>query len=146
MTRRINNVMWHYHNEEFDPADGELDPKKVYGFVYLITNKKSGRKYIGKKLFFFKGFRKVNKKRKRVLNESDWREYYGSSNAVQKDIEALGKTSFHREILHLCRSKSECSYLEAKEQIDRRCIIDPIYYNDQIRVRVTRNQLKALKL
>jgi hypothetical protein len=136
--------MWYYRDEQFDPI--ELDPKKLYGFVYCITNLVDGRKYIGKKLFFFKGFKKVNKKRKRVLNESDWKDYYGSSNALQKDIDKLGKKSFRREILHLCRSKSEASYFEAKEQFDRRCIISPEYYNDQIRVRVTRNQLKALKL
>lgn len=136
--------MWYYRDGKFDPK--ELDPKKVYGFVYIITNKVNGRKYIGKKLFFFKGFKKVNKKRKRVLNESDWRDYFGSSNAVQRDIDLQGRSTFTREILHLCRSKSECSYFEMKEQIDRRAILSPEYYNDQIRCRVTRNQLKALKL
>jgi hypothetical protein len=136
--------MWYYHDALFDLK--ELDPKKLYGFVYCIENLVTGRKYIGKKLLFFKGFKKVNKKKKRVLNESDWRDYYGSSNSLQKDIDELGKSSFKREILHLCRSKSECSYFEAKEQFDRRCIISPEYYNDQIRCRVTRNQLKALKL
>lgn len=131
--------MWLYHDSPFEPI--ELDPKKIYGFVYLITNLVNGRKYVGKKLFFFKGFKTVKKKKKRILVESDWKTYYGSSNALQKDLDDLGKENFHREILHLCTSKSECSYLEMKEQVERNAILSDGYYNDQIRVRVTRVQL-----
>lgn len=131
--------MWLYRDTEFTPT--ELDPKKIYGFVYLITNLVNGRRYVGKKLFFFKGFKKVKKKKKRILVESDWKTYYGSSNALEKDINDLGKDNFRREILHLCTSKSECSYLEMKEQVERNAILCDGYYNDQIRVRVTRVQL-----
>ena len=134
--------MWLHHDSPFEPT--ELDPKKIYGFVYLIENLVNGRRYIGKKLFFFKGFKTVKKKKKRILVESDWKTYYGSSNALQKDLDELGKENFRRVILHLCRSKSECSYLEAKEQFDRRCILDPMYYNDQIRLRCHRNHLAKL--
>jgi hypothetical protein len=131
--------MWLYHDSPFEPT--ELDPKKIYGFVYLIENLVNGRKYVGKKLFFFKGFKTVKKKKKRILVESDWKTYYGSSNALQKDLDELGKENFRRVILHLCTSKSECSYLEMKEQVERNAILSDGYYNDQIRVRVTRVQL-----
>lgn len=131
--------MWLHHDSPFEPI--ELDPKKIYGFVYLIENLVNGRKYVGKKLFFFKGFKTVKKKKKRILVESDWKTYYGSSNALQKDIDEIGKINFRRVILHLCTSKSECSYLEMYEQITRKAILLDEYYNDQIRVRVTRNQL-----
>jgi len=131
--------MWLYHDSLFEPA--ELDPKKIYGFVYLIENLVNGRRYVGKKLFFFKGFKTVKKKKKRILVESDWKTYYGSSNALQKDLDELGKENFRRVILHLCTSKSECSYLEMKEQVERNAILSDGYYNDQIRVRVTRVQL-----
>ena len=131
--------MWLHHDSPFEPI--ELDPKKIYGFVYLIENLVNGRKYVGKKLFFFKGFKTVKKKKKRILVESDWKTYYGSSNALQKDIDEIGKINFRRTILHLCTSKSECSYLEMYEQITRKAILLDEYYNDQIRVRVTRNQL-----
>lgn len=131
--------MWLHHDSPFEPI--ELDPKKIYGFVYLIENLVNGRKYVGKKLFFFKGFKTVKKKKKRILVESDWKTYYGSSNALQKDINEIGKINFRRVILHLCTSKSECSYLEMKEQVERKAILSDEYYNDQIRVRVTRNQL-----
>jgi len=131
--------MWLYHDSPFEPI--ELDPKKIYGFVYLIENLVNGRKYVGKKLFFFKGFKTVKKKKKRILVESDWKTYYGSSNALQKDLDKIGKINFRRIILHLCTSKSECSYLEMKEQVERNAILSDKYYNDQIRVRVTRVQL-----
>jgi hypothetical protein len=131
--------MWLYHDSPFEPT--ELDPKKIYGFVYLIENLVNGRKYVGKKLFFFKGFKTVKKKKKRILVESDWKTYYGSSNALQKDLDELGKENFRRVILHLCTSKSECSYLEMKEQVERKAILSDEFYNDQIRVRVTRVQL-----
>jgi hypothetical protein len=131
--------MWLHHDSPFEPI--ELDPKKIYGFVYLIENLVNGRKYVGKKLFFFKGFKTVKKKKKRILVESDWKTYYGSSNALQKDLDELGKENFRRVILHLCTSKSECSYLEMKEQVERNAILSDGYYNDQIRVRVTRVQL-----
>jgi len=131
--------MWLHHDSPFEPI--ELDPKKIYGFVYLIENLVNGRKYVGKKLFFFKGFKTVKKKKKRILVESDWKTYYGSSNALQKDINEIGKINFRRVILHLCTSKSECSYLEMKEQVERNAILSDGYYNDQIRVRVTRVQL-----
>jgi hypothetical protein len=131
--------MWLYHDSPFEPI--ELDPKKIYGFVYLIENLVNGRKYVGKKLFFFKGFKTVKKKKKRILVESDWKTYYGSSNALQKDFNEIGKINFRRIILHLCTSKSECSYLEMKEQVERNAILSDGYYNDQIRVRVTRVQL-----
>jgi hypothetical protein len=131
--------MWLHHDSPFEPI--ELDPKKIYGFVYLIENLVNGRKYVGKKLFFFKGFKTVKKKKKRILVESDWKTYYGSSNALQKDLDELGKENFRRTILHLCTSKSECSYIEMKEQVERNAILSDGYYNDQIRVRVTRVQL-----
>ena len=136
--------MWHYCDSLFKPD--KLDPKKIYGFVYLIENLVNGRKYIGKKLFFFKGFKTVKKKKKRILVESDWKTYYGSSNALQKDLDELGKDNFRREILHICKSKSECSYLEMQEQVERKAILSPEYYNDQIRVRVTRVQLTKYRM
>ena len=86
-------------------------PDDCVGFVYIITNTISGRKYIGKKLAkFSKTTYKVvklkngTKKKKKIRSkiDSDWREYYGSSPALTKDIETLGKEVFTREILYYC--------------------------------------------
>jgi hypothetical protein len=123
----------------------EVLPDDCVGFVYCITNNLSGRKYIGKKLAkFSKVSYKVvklkngTKKRKRIKSkiESDWQDYYGSNLELNNDVEKLGKENFTREILYYCKSKSECSYIEAREQFDRKVLESKDYYNGQISVRV----------
>ncbi len=120
-------------------------PEDCVGFVYLITNKTNNRKYVGKKLAKFskttyKVVKQKNgvKKKKRIRSkiDSDWQTYYGSSPELSKDVELLGEDNFAREILHYCRSKSACSYLEAKEQFDRKVLETMDYYNGHIQVRV----------
>ena len=83
------------------------------------------------------------KKKKKIKSkvDSDWRDYYGSSIELNKDIELLGKDNFHREILFLCKSKAECSYIEAREQFARRVLETVDYYNGQISVRVHKSHI-----
>jgi len=78
------------------------------------------------------------KKKKKIRSkiDSDWMDYYGSSDELNKDILTLGKENFTREILHYCKSKAHTSYLEAKEQFDRKVLESNDYYNGQISVRV----------
>jgi hypothetical protein len=120
-------------------------PEDCVGFVYLITNSVTGRKYIGKKLAKFaktsykvvkqkNGIKKKKKIRSKV--DSDWRDYFGSSDELSKDVITLGKENFTREILHYCTSRAHTSYLEAKEQFDRKVLETTDYYNGQISVRV----------
>jgi hypothetical protein len=120
-------------------------PEDCVGFVYLITNNITGRKYIGKKLAKFSKttYRVVKlkngtKKKKKIRSkvDSDWQEYYGSSIELTSDIEKLGKENFTREIIHYCKSKAQTSYLEAKEQFARNVLESKDYYNGQISVRV----------
>ena len=120
-------------------------PDNCVGFVYLITNNLSGRKYIGKKLAKFskttyKTVTQKNgiKKRKKIRSkiDSDWREYYGSSPELTADVNKLGTENFSREILFYCQSKSECSYIEAREQFTRKVLESTDYYNGHIQVRV----------
>jgi hypothetical protein len=123
----------------------ETLPDDCVGFVYLITNITSQRKYIGKKLAKFskttyKTVKLTNrtKKKKKIRNklDSDWQDYYGSSPELTKDVELLGKDNFSREILYYCKSKSECSYIEAREQFSRQVLESKDYYNGHIQVRV----------
>ena len=130
----MKTVNWTYQGKTVQ----EL-PENCIGFVYLITNTINGRMYIGKKLAKFKRSRpplKGRKNKRRHTVESDWQDYYGSSDLLTEDVEKLGKTKFTREILHLCSSKGECNYLEAKEQFARGVLESDKYYNGHIRVRV----------
>ena len=120
-------------------------PEDCIGFVYLITNNITDRKYIGKKLAkFSKTTYKVvklkngTKKKKKIRSkiDSDWQTYYGSNIELNKDVEKLGTENFTREILYYCKSKAECSYIEAREQFERKVLESTDYYNGHIQVRV----------
>lgn len=128
----MNN--WLYNNEEVN----EL-PDGVEGFVYLITNLENNRKYVGKKLARFKTTKpplKGKTRKRRGFKESDWREYWGSSEHLLADVKRLGEDKFKREILHYCPSRGALSYMEAKEQFDRRVLETDEYYNGIINVRI----------
>jgi len=125
---------WTYKGKQID-----VIPEEYEGFVYLITNKKTEQKYIGKKLAKFKTTKpplKGKKNKRRGYKESDWRDYWGSSDRLQADVEALGEENFTREILYLCKGRGEMSYIEAREQFDRRVLETDEYYNGIINVRV----------
>jgi hypothetical protein len=126
-------------------------PEDIVGYVYCITNLTNNRKYIGKKLAKFskttyKTVKQKNgiKKRKKIRTkiDSDWREYYGSSPELTADVITLGTENFSREILYYCKSKSECSYIEAREQFARRVLESTDYYNGHIQVRVHGSHIK----
>ena len=131
----------------------ETLPEDCVGFVYLITNNISGRKYIGKKLAKFSKttyrvhkLKNGTKKKKRIKSkiDSDWQTYYGSNDELNRDIAALGADNFTREIMYYCRSKAECSYIEAREQFTHRVLESTDYYNGQISVRVHGSHIKKL--
>jgi len=128
-------------------------PEDCVGFVYVITNNLTGRKYIGKKLAKFSKttyktvkLKNGNKKRKKIRGkiESDWQTYYGSNNELNQDVERLGAGNFTREILYYCRSKAECSYIEAREQFSRRVLESDDWYNGHIQVRVHGSHIRKL--
>lgn len=127
-------------------------PEGTEAFVYLITNLTNNRKYVGKKLAKFRKTRpplKGRKNKRRSTVESDWREYWGSNDHLKADVETLGPNNFTREILYFCPSRGVASYLEAREQFERRVLETDEYYNGIINVRVggsqiLRETLKAL--
>ena len=139
-------MTWTYQNQTVDQL-----PEDCVGFVYLITNTTNGRMYIGKKLAKFSKttqrtvkLKNGNKRKKKIRTkiDSDWRDYYGSSPELTKDVEQLGKDKFQREILYYCKSKAECSYIEAREQFSRRVLESNDYYNGHIQVRVHGSHIK----
>lgn len=132
--------MWLYKGKEVS----DEDIQGYVAFVYLITNLQTGKKYVGKKLLTKTRTKKVKGKtrKKKVVTESDWRDYYGSNNELKSDVETLGVGSFEREILDLCKSRGTANYLEAKYQFLFAVLEKPDeWYNQQIRVRVHRSHL-----
>jgi hypothetical protein len=139
-------MVWLYENIQIDSL-----PEDCVGFVYLITNNVSGKKYIGKKLAKFSKIsykvvklKNGNKKRKKIKSkiDSDWQLYYGSNDQLNQDILALGADNFTREILFYCKSKAECSYVEAREQFNHRVLESDDYYNGQIVCRIHGSHIK----
>ena len=132
---------WIYKDEPFTSEDiGDH-----IGFVYLLTDP-NGKKYVGKKLFVSR--RKLpplkGKTRKRTkISESDWKIYYGSSEEVQSLVES--NVSFKREMLHLCNTKGELSYMELVEQMERKVLLRDDYYNGIIQVKIHASHVRNLK-
>jgi len=125
---------WTYQGKTIDSL-----PEDCEGFVYLITNTTNGKQYVGKKLAKFKKTRpplkgRINKRRSKV--ESDWKDYWGSSDHLLADVAQLGEDKFTREILYICNTRGVMSYLEAREQFERRVLESDDYYNGIINVRV----------
>lgn len=135
---------WIYNGKIFIPPE-DFSPKVFYSFVYLIENLANGKSYVGKKTFWSLKTRQVKGKKKKYKAESDWREYYGSSEHLHKDIEHYGTRVFRRTILHLCKTKGDASYLELYEQIKRNVLFDENYYNGIIQCRIHASHIKNLR-
>lgn len=139
--------MWLYNNVPFTSEDAQNVIDQGYiGFVYEITDESNGKKYIGKKLLVAK--RKLpplkGQKRKRTkIVQSDWQNYYGSSEAVKVLVEER-REDFTRRIIHLCKTKGILSYFEAKEQFDREVLLTDDYYNEFIGVKIHSAHIKDL--
>jgi len=139
-------MVWTYQGQIVESL-----PDDCVGYVYMIVNTLSGKKYIGKKLAKFSKttyktvtLKNGTKKKKKIRSkiDSDWREYYGSNDALNADIKSLGTANFTREILFYCKSKAECSYIEAREQFTHRVLESDEYYNGHIQVRVHGSHIK----
>lgn len=127
--------MWLFNGIELSDI-----PDGVQGFVYLITLS-DGRKYIGKKNFYFLKPKQVNGKKKKVKVESDWREYYGSSDYVNEEVLRMGKDTVKREILHLCKTKSDMSYYESYHIFVRHALLLEDYLNGWVSVRINKRNV-----
>ena len=135
--------MWLYENKPFEEA-----PEEYQGFVYEITEIDTNKKYIGKKNFWKPKtlpITKTRKRRVRTRTESDWREYFGSSNELQSLVESRGSDKFKREILILCKTKGEMSYHEAKLQFERDVLLSDEYFNEFIGCKIHSRHIKKGK-
>ena len=124
--------MWLYNNKEFT----EEDIGDSFGFVYEITNNTNGRKYVGKKFFTRAGTKQIKGKKKKVRLSSGWLGYWSSSKELQEDVKKIGEENFTRRILYLCKSRSECSYRETKENFIRDALLSENYYNSWVSCKI----------
>tara|TARA_R110002126_G_scaffold59141_1_gene155390 strand:+ start:2310 stop:2753 length:444 start_codon:yes stop_codon:yes gene_type:complete len=135
---------WYYKDVIFTSDDiGDN-----YGFVYLITDLTNDKMYLGKKFFWSKRRLpplKGKKNKRNKIVESDWVEYFGSSEEVKRLVEDSGRERFKREILVLCKSKGECSYWEAKLQFEYDVLLKDEYYNEFIGCKIHSAHVKKLK-
>lgn len=128
---------WMYKEEEVT----ELDIEKYAGFVYIIIDKETGKKYIGKKFITqtrkkppLKGY----KRKRTIITESNWKSYYGSNDELKAQIETYGEERFERTIIHLCKTKPAINQLEIAEQYKHDVLYalldngERMYYNNNI--------------
>jgi len=138
-------MTWYYNNEPVN----EIDTQKYKAFVYRITNLIDGRQYIGKKLTENTKTRpplKGKTRKRREKYESDWRDYWSSSDELKEDVKRLGEENFRRDILEFCLNKGSASYYEAKHQFLNEVLEHPDkWYNGHIQVRVHRTHIKKDK-
>lgn len=125
-TMEATTTSWYYKDKEVTFED----IKEYQAFVYLITCKETGKKYIGKKFIY--SIRKVKGKARRQRSVSDWEKYYGSNELLKEEVSTTGKDKFHREILHLCKTRGEANFREVEEQFLRKVLYTDDWYNDTI--------------
>lgn len=131
--------MWFYYNttEQFN----EEDIGNHYGFVYIITHISTGQKYIGKKFFTKSKTRQVKGKKKKSRVSSDWQTYWGSNTELQEQIKLNGEDAYTREILYLCKSRSECSYWETFEIFNRHALLSESYHNSWVTCKIHKSHV-----
>ena len=132
-------MKWLYKNKEINEIS-DL-PKDAFGFIYQTTHLPTNKKYIGKKSLIYNLKKKLGKKEKllwegkgrppmykRVLKESDWKNYYGSHSFIKE----ANEEDLKREILKIAYHKKELTYLECKYQFTLGVLESRSYLNDNI--------------
>ena len=131
-------MTWIYFGQPFE------DPDKWYGFVYRITHIPTGKHYLGRKYFHLAATKMVKGKKKKYRKESDWKTYYGSSKHLQADIELFGAHEFKREIIRLCKSRTECSYYETRYIFTEDALLSDMSYNRWVSCKITEMHIRSL--
>ena len=130
---------WFWNGKPIDKI-----PTSHKSFVYLFTNKINGKQYIGFKTAVSRTIKVVGGKKKRGEVESDWKDYYSSSQEVLHEIAKYGRGNFLREIIALTVDKSVGKYYEAYCQFTRNVLTSEHdrYYNGIVNLRLNHRTLK----
>ena len=147
---------WHTYNNgiltEYDSVD--KFPQGCVGFVYRITNIRSGKFYIGRKILFSNTKKKLTKTElselsgpgrkpisKRVIKESNWKDYWGSNKTILEEIKAEGVSPFRKEIIKFCFNKKQLTYWEMHYQCVENVLLTDKSYNDNVLAKFFRRDL-----
>jgi hypothetical protein len=133
-------MTWFYSRTTKEFNEDDVDG--AFGFVYIIIHLPTNRKYIGKKFFTRSKTKQVKGKKKRIRVNSDWQDYWGSNKKLLDEIALNGKDQYYREILHLCKSRSECAYWETWEIFNRHALLHESYYNEWVSCKIRKDHLK----
>jgi hypothetical protein len=137
---------------EYDSVD--KFPQNCVGFVYKITNIRTGKFYIGRKSLYSNIKKKLTKKelaeqtgpgrkptKKLVTSESNWMDYWGSNKGILQEIKEEGTSSFRKEILKFCFNKKQLTYWEVHFQCVNEVLLTDKSYNDNILAKFFRRDL-----
>ena len=103
-----------------------MEAGPFFGFTYLITNKKTGRKYVGKKQKFLwdgpvGGFKCTDMESEwwdpKAWKDNDWEFYTGSSDELNAEIHIGNLWDFSYEILEMCRTKLDLHISEVNHML-----------------------------
>jgi hypothetical protein len=134
-------MSWLYKGK---PLDEAIIQKEYIGFIYLITQKSTGKRYIGRKMLTAAATKTVKGKKKRTRKDSDWRDYWSSSPKIKAWIEEAGNTDdFTKEILTFCHSKGSLAYCEELALYQMKVLESSDWLNDNIRSKIYRTWVKA---
>ena len=119
-------------------------PKGTTGFVYKITNGKTGEYYIGKKNVLSTRKRNFGKKEialltdkrlktyEMITKESDWRYYRSSNKQVQEWFKDTSNSQLELRILRFCSNTKSLTYYELQEQFAHDVLSDEKALNDNL--------------
>ena len=119
-------------------------PPNTIGFIYKITNGKTGQYYIGKKSILSTTKRKFGKKESAMLSdkrlktyelvtkESNWKSYRSSNKEVQSWFKDKENDQIELRILKFCSNTKSLTYYELQEQFAHNVLEDENALNDNL--------------
>ena len=110
-------------------------PESTFGFIYEVFHKPSGKKYLGKKVLHFNRTLpplKGMKRKRKVVKESDWKNYFGSHVEIKQLIKEEKQNEFERRILQFVPTKKLLTYYECKYLFINEVLEHDEYINDNI--------------
>ena len=150
--------MWKYKDKVINCIDDM--PVGTVGFIYEVEHIPSGKKYLGKKVIYFETNVKIGKReiaklkeerkaagiggrpaaKRKVIKESDWKDYYGSSEKIKKLVKNGKPSDFDKTIIQFVNSKKLLTYYETKYLFMHNVLeAEGVYINDNILSKFYRN-------